>query len=41
MLWIFIVGVILTLLVPHFGAMILAAGFILWMLAALGNEQRY
>jgi hypothetical protein len=41
MLWIFIIGVILTLIVPHFGAMILAGGFLLWMVAALSNNERY
>jgi hypothetical protein len=41
MLWIFIVGVILTLAVPHFGAMILAGGFMLWLLAALSRDERW
>ena len=41
MLWIFIAGVILTLVVPHFGAMILAGGFLLWMLAGLSRDERF
>ena len=41
MLWIFIVGVILTLFVPHFGAMLLAGSFLLWMLAALSRNERW
>jgi hypothetical protein len=41
MFWLFVVGVILTLAVPHFGAMILAGGFILWMLGLAANRERY
>jgi hypothetical protein len=40
MLWVFLVGVVLTLVIPHFGAMILAGGFLLWMLTELSGNQR-
>jgi hypothetical protein len=41
MFWIFIIGPILTLVVPHFDAMTLAGRFLQRMLAALSNDQRY
>jgi hypothetical protein len=34
------IGVILGLFVPHFGAIILAGSFLLWILAVLAGDKR-